>query len=539
LVFLKELNLSSNRLLLIAFAITTTFFVIVIKYCALRYDANDDFQMMMIASGALNGLPDEHLVFTNALIGEILKHLYQMNAAFNWYPIYLYLFNFLASLAIAYSLLKKIPSFVGLLAIGLFLLIGEFRLITSLQFTTTAAIVGLAGLVLIICNPQRHLGVRLIVGILLFFASSLIREQVFYMLIVTLLPLLAFRIYQRKIYSIHIVAILVTFLLFGVAKGYDNSQYNAPAWKSYDNYIHVMGKLKHNPAMNFNKNSAVFKKIGWDKDDFKLFSAWVFEDKTIYSYENLIYILENINKYDSGLELGISNIITAYAKPFLLIQLLIITFVCVSQGKRGSANILIPLTIIGLVSIYFAFTNRIPGRLADSLLLIPFLISLFQLASLSKSRQKVLIYLIIFILPVCMLDNMRIGKRAHQTQSEIGQLRQYYSGNYLVALGRALNFDDVNPLQTSIFFDPKIYILSWLSHSPINDGVLRRLGYSNIYMALLAPSFYLLIHNDDLYIIESIERFYKKHYGISISIIKNEHIKGTVGAYKVLNTEES
>jgi hypothetical protein len=54
------------------------------------YDTNDDVFISMIAAGqGFCPAPDEHLVFTNVLIGHALKRLYAACPQLPWYGMYL------------------------------------------------------------------------------------------------------------------------------------------------------------------------------------------------------------------------------------------------------------------------------------------------------------------------------------------------------------------------------------------------------------------------------------------------------------------
>ena len=70
------------------------------------YETNDDVFMTMIASGkGLCPAPDEHLIFTNVIVGQGLKRLYSACPGFPWYGCYLLLVHYAAQVAMAYCTL--------------------------------------------------------------------------------------------------------------------------------------------------------------------------------------------------------------------------------------------------------------------------------------------------------------------------------------------------------------------------------------------------------------------------------------------------
>lgn len=118
------------------------------------YETNDDLMMQLIASGFYTGHPDAHLVFTNILVGWILRFLYAIWAGCNWYLIYLLIVHYAAFTAIAFVVMSRWFSWVSAwLYVGFVLLVEPHNLI-YLQFTTTAFLAGTAGLLLLVDGLQ-------------------------------------------------------------------------------------------------------------------------------------------------------------------------------------------------------------------------------------------------------------------------------------------------------------------------------------------------------------------------------------------------
>src|SRR5579859_979179 len=80
--------LGEARLLLIAAAINLALFAAILATFTLGYETNDDVGMAQIASGVMTGKPSAELIFTNLVIGETLKQLYQWSDRVNWYTLY-------------------------------------------------------------------------------------------------------------------------------------------------------------------------------------------------------------------------------------------------------------------------------------------------------------------------------------------------------------------------------------------------------------------------------------------------------------------
>src|SRR5574340_1257988 len=73
------------------------------------YETNDDLSMQLIASGSFTGQPSEYLVFTNVVIGWVLRILYETWNGPNWYMIYLLAVHFASLTALAFVFLSRRP----------------------------------------------------------------------------------------------------------------------------------------------------------------------------------------------------------------------------------------------------------------------------------------------------------------------------------------------------------------------------------------------------------------------------------------------
>ena len=68
-----------------------------------RFQGNDDVQMAMIAAGqGICLAPDEHLIFSNIVLGKALSQLYSACPVVPWYGLHLYLLQFLANATFIY-----------------------------------------------------------------------------------------------------------------------------------------------------------------------------------------------------------------------------------------------------------------------------------------------------------------------------------------------------------------------------------------------------------------------------------------------------
>lgn len=252
--------------------------------------ANDDVFALMISKGVGLALkPDEHLYFQNVLLGLLLKKLYTVLPQVRWYPwfevgvLFLALWSFLAGL-----LLKPWTRFTLVWFTLYFLFVGLFFL-TQLDFSMLACLAFQGGLFLWAGfweNPHKAFwGKAAVLGLLCFLLSALFRWHSFFFSFLLAIPLVAGVLWRERQnvklrLAIGVVAAMV--LLAGL---FDHLYYQAdPAWKAYLPFHPAMGYALNYQAWDYNAASKpVFDSVGWDLNDFKLFTRWYFLDPDTYS----------------------------------------------------------------------------------------------------------------------------------------------------------------------------------------------------------------------------------------------------------------
>ena len=135
------------------------------------------------------------MIFTNVVIGHLLKALYTACPTVPWYGVYLYVVQYLAQTAILYC---TVAARYTRWRLGLYLLffvtVGIF-LLNSLQFTMTASLAGQSGALLCLLALGQPAAVRERgmwrlwgCGVAMLVVSSLIRLECFYLTTLIVLP---------------------------------------------------------------------------------------------------------------------------------------------------------------------------------------------------------------------------------------------------------------------------------------------------------------------------------------------------------------
>lgn len=273
------------------------------------YDTNDDAVMNMIAAGrGVTLVPDEHLVFTNVLIGRALKALYTAIPAAPWYGIYLFTVHWLANAAVLFALIAPRYNRSRLRLFWCFFLCAELYFINNVQFTTTAYCAGAAGVLLTLLPLHQRWpgGLRIdrrtvaifACAALLLILCGLIRVDAFWLVAALALPVGAiFAVRHRRPILACAACTAVGLLGFaGVwsAERYHHAYYEQdPEWAKFYRYNQLRVKFNDEGWIHYAPDTEhVFRAVDWSQADYAMMMSWFYDDPVVYSEENLRHVLE-------------------------------------------------------------------------------------------------------------------------------------------------------------------------------------------------------------------------------------------------------
>ena len=165
-LFLAALILNIINLLIFVFIKTPIF------------ETDDDAAMAMLVENAY-GNSHGVILFSNIVYSKLLQVLYSIIPAVKWYTIVQIGAIFLSSLSITYIIYKKFKFYIGTIinSILLFFIGNDFYY--SFQFTKTAAICAVAGILVVFdsfhSESKRNKWLKIVLGSLLILLSSWIR----------------------------------------------------------------------------------------------------------------------------------------------------------------------------------------------------------------------------------------------------------------------------------------------------------------------------------------------------------------------------
>ncbi len=467
---------------------------------AIRFDTGDDPAMELLACGDVTGHPSEYLIFINVLIGLLLKGLYLLAPPIPWYPLLLLTVVIFSLTGITSVVLQEdLPDrFCWLCLFGI--VFGTY-LITHLQFTSAAYLLGLLGVLIFTLKTSR---VSLAMAIALVAAGSLIRFESFLLLLVTTSAaawLLSKRPLRERAFFI------LTIVILGWAgQAFDHAYYDCqPEWRAYRAYNKSRGDLNMTAKLDYNDvNRPVYEHVGWSENDFKMLNVhWLYEDPAAFSADKLAYLDQHLTaNRDSLGALLVIVVAVALAPAATLLFLTMLSF----STEKPRPPWLIYIAILGpalFMIVYLADTARLPTRV-----LVPILYasSLFLLIAVRRNGETcrrlastVLLPLTFVTLTVLSAENVwkNATKNAATTAriSSSLQLLVPSADNTLVSSINAVLLERLPPLtalaQTRNFH---IIHLMWSGGSPSFETQLQRHGSASLFQSIaFDPHFWLMV----------------------------------------------
>ena len=301
------------------FALLAVLVLLAISLVALQpsYDTNDDVFMTMIASGrGIASAPDEHLVFSNVLIGQVLKRLYAAWPQIPWYGGYLLAVHYAAQVALLYAALAAgrdfrapgdadpaaVQSFRRRFALYLvYFAIVELVFLNNMQFTTTAFLAAQAGLGLLWLAARRRAAHGaaaagpLVGATALLVLAALVRPEGLLMALLVAAPLgllLLRQVLLRALLPSTMAAAAAAMLIL-LAGAYNRAAYERdPLWSDFFAYNQLRCKFNDYRWTSYTPQTAgLFASVGWTKSDHAMIASWFYDDPVVYSEANLRTVL--------------------------------------------------------------------------------------------------------------------------------------------------------------------------------------------------------------------------------------------------------
>jgi hypothetical protein len=309
------------------FIFTSVFFIIAAYLLPIRFEENDDVVMLLIASGKITGTPEFFLVFINSIYGFFVSSLYKILPSVEWYTVLFSILHIVSLSIIVLDVIKRNNPLLLKLSIVFLFFIFEFLLIQKFQFTTTAGLTSLAGLVLI-SNTKKIIG-----GITLFVIASLIRFEAAFLVLLVFSPIVFWE--YMGIHKINVTptckSICIAIIIAISCKGVNSYIVNQnPQMQEYVTYNKLRGQIHDNPnawlLLNDLPNNI-------DKNDYGLFLSFLI-DPHVFNTSTLLDINAKISNVSLIKRMiHVVQFISCYFKYFISLVLISALFYLYSRKK--------------------------------------------------------------------------------------------------------------------------------------------------------------------------------------------------------------
>lgn len=553
---------------LFAFAVVSSLFLLTLLVITPTYDVNDDPAMALIVSGngTLNG-PDEHLLYSNVLIGKLLKQLYQSVPLFPWYGSYLLLAHFISYWVLLYVLLLRDRQFLGIIGFLIFYLVTGIYFLTHLQFTSTSFLLALSGMSLILTNliqdaegdPKSWLKWG---GVLCLIVSSLIRLQAFQMFVLASLPLLLVLTYRYlrkiKIVSYVVAAALISIGVLGTSY-YDHQFYQQDQdWQKFVEYHSELAQVTNYAQIPYtDQTKPMFDEVGWSLFDYWMLRKWIYLDRETYTFSQLNKFKERSDELSfrkipqiTGVRIGIT--VAAFTNPTFLFccaaSILLIWQMKDILWQRRTIIWMLIWTVS--LMLWLVIYKKLPERVYIPLISYPYFIALFFAIPLFSQQQDTEIaisrsslkwvFLVLFLGSCFMTWNQKqrsdlLVKYNQRFKHDLNYLNQHMPDKIFLTVA-SFPIERFLPLDTQTEIkDFKFLWLTGRQNSPLFLDKKNEYQIGSPYTDLYETDRLLLISHPDLDPI--LKGYFKQHYGVNLSL-KTVYLGGRFLVCKAIVKDE-
>ena len=514
---MRRLSTQPSAALVIASCLALGLVVVFNLSHVVRFDENDDVAFLQMLSGWGGAKATADIIWTNILLARPLLWLYGTWPATNWYVGYLMLAHGLALGALLYAFRPR----SGRLAVQLgFLLVATgmlLRLWLRLQFTSTAIMLALAGILLLLRDAPgaRDAGPRLASAVwagTLFGLAWLVRGSAAWLILLLALPLLAWL--ARAVSPRRWAAFALTVAMFvGVGGAAQKAHYSGPRWEAYLAYVKRSSGLLDSRISGILGYKAMRDAGGWSDNDARIFRAWFFPDDRVHTLRSMDRLLafaadspvgrsraERIERVEIGR--------LRYQAWFSLAGMIAVLLLMLAPARVRWWTAGFVAWTVGIF-IYMAVSKKLVARVIWPYAIGATLLLLHQLDRYIPDRtiarrpwMPALVLctgMLLGFVPQYGLSDLEAASseyqvRAKNLRQQIRAIEAVDPQGIIVSQPTTVDFHEWPASLRTEAATPLTFIASgWAAHHPRNKALLARLGIESTVLAVLSrPHHYLL-----------------------------------------------
>ncbi len=526
-----------SRNLIISFLLSLITLLGIVIMIPMRFETIDDFFMSAIASGFIGGNPDEHLIYSNFIIGLGLKFLYGLVPGIAWYGVYLFLSHCIAWTIILFVFLEFIERKFAIWIFIYLIIVFEVYFLQNFQFTTSTALLSSAGMLLLFRNIT-HFGFNfkhLILPFIIVVFASLMRMHSAVLSVILFSPLFLIFLpdFKKLLKSALVVGIL--FAVCNMSMPLDKWYYNlSDKWGDY--YDHFYESAIFNDDSSFYIAHLInpekpYKDFGWSDNDLAVFTSFFRDYPPVFNssaYANLHVAMDKV-AFDK--KAFINNLFSKFRNIHLLVVLLFcLIFVKSFRLLIPFAILTLTVAIVGYVLIRFQLKERVLFSILFTQITI-FLFLIFKEYKEGRTRKINFLpsslkpyYIVVFpvLLSLLALNTFRNtftkGNKANLEAKQLlkSQLALISDCKLIAVFGSSIKFEAESPFINRFNHEqnPRIYPISAFSRSPLLYDFLDEYKVSNFPELLLKKDITIACQTSELYGSgpEYLKTFYNEHF---------------------------
>lgn len=285
----------------VSFAINLIWMIILFCNNTSYFTTSDDSAMNEIALGYYGSENSTYLIFTNVVYANILKFLYGITHAVNFYSILEVATVFFTFVMISYVFCDKYGYKISIIVTTINIVFFSYYAYLSVQFTHQAAFCCVGGLILLYFGISGSKLRYVVTGIILALIGYMVRSEVF----ISVLPFFMLLLFRNMLDScgIHIgewlksrkyvvPGVSILFIGFIVLHLINASAYSSDGWDKYLEYNKYRAGLLDYEVPDYAENEEFYDEIGFSENDLENLKTWTYADENKYSLENMKKIYE-------------------------------------------------------------------------------------------------------------------------------------------------------------------------------------------------------------------------------------------------------
>jgi hypothetical protein len=500
-----------------------------------RYMTNDDALMNLIAAGRVIGdAPDEHLIYTNVLIGRSLKALYAAAPDVPWYGAYLSAMQVASLTALCYVFLRARPAWPQLLMAAVYLAAYGVPTLLAPQFTMVAFTAAAAGLLLLCAAASGRAGrVAWVVGPALVVLGAMVRTQAWGLAGLILSPVVALALLRPSGPRARWGLLLGLAGSLAVVGGlvFLNARYYASGegWEDFYGYLTLISELQNHGLSLGQGVQPALDAIGWTQTDLEMIVSWSYADPERFSAANVSTVLAAARgaaappaASDWG---SLWALLSGDQRVHLLLATGLACWLMMPGDRRTRAAALLCLLVtVALVPVlYFYF--RLPARVYLPMF-AAFPAAGLALASAPPVRPRRRLVPFLLTCAALVLTAVLLAQRTdHEVRQRVG--RRYLHAQALEMMARLSPRPDqlfvlwsdefpyeelVSPQDAGLPRGFKAVGFGWTTPTPWTRRRLDEFGISDLYRALYEREDLLLVCKPER--LPLLSAYLEQHYGV-------------------------